>query len=75
MDKKLWNYAYSILLSVILLLLLGIFIHLGGNGNKITDLPMDTTSPSEETFLEEQAVQDKGKSSLLLHDCNYFINL
>jgi uncharacterized protein len=68
MDKKLWNYAYSILLSVILLLLLGIFIHLGGNGNKITDLPMDTTSPSEETFLEEQAVQDKGKSSLLLHE-------
>ncbi len=66
MDKKLWNYAYSILLSVILLLLLGIFIHLGGDGNKITDLPMDATSPSEETFLEEQAVQDKGKSSLLL---------
>lgn len=59
MEKKLWNYVYSILLSTILLLLLGIFIHLNGNGNKIENSPADAVSQTAEISLETENDQDK----------------
>ncbi|MFW6149286.1 MAG: divergent polysaccharide deacetylase family protein [Atribacterota bacterium] len=65
MEKKFWNYTYSLLLSIILLLLLGIFIHLDGNGNRIKDLPIDATIPPEETFLEEEPKTEKIQKPLL----------
>lgn len=61
MEKKLWNYAYSILLSVILLLLLGIFIYLDGSGNKIKYVPVDMTVQPEETFSKDKELHEKRK--------------
>lgn len=58
MDKKLWNYAFSILLSVILLLLLGIFVHLDSN-NKVNGKPLGPGVISEETKVQEEDIQDK----------------
>ena len=67
MEKKIWNYTYSLLLSVILLLLLGIFIHLDGNGNKVNELPTDTPVSQEKTFLQEQKNIEK-KTKPMLHE-------
>ncbi|MFO8153587.1 divergent polysaccharide deacetylase family protein [Thioalkalivibrio sp.] len=58
MDKKLWNYAFSILLSAILLLLLGIFVHLDSN-NKVNGKPLGPGVISEETKVQEEDIQDK----------------
>jgi len=58
MDKKLWNYVFSILLSAILLLLLGIFVHLDSN-NKVNGKPLGPGVISEETKVQEEDVQDK----------------
>ncbi len=58
MDKKLWNYTFSILLSAILLLLLGIFVHLDSN-NKVNGKPLGPGVISEETKVKEEDIQDK----------------
>jgi len=58
MDKKLWNYTFSILLSAILLLLLGIFVHLDSN-NKVNGKPLGPGVISEETKVQEEDIQDK----------------
>jgi len=58
MEKKYWNYTYSLLLSVILLLLLGIFIHLDGNGNKIKGLPLNGNGIQEEVSLNEEGKKE-----------------
>src|SRR6056297_2045546 len=58
MDKKLWNYAFSILLSAILLLLLGIFVHLDSNNN-VNGKPLGPGIISEETRVQEEGIQDK----------------
>lgn len=60
MTKKLWNYLFSVLLSVILLLLVGIVIHLDHGDNKTNDLPVEQTIElKEENVSENQAMQDK----------------
>ena len=58
MDKKLWNYAFSILLSAILLLLLGIFVHLDSS-NKVNGKPLGPGIISEETKVQEEDIQNK----------------
>jgi uncharacterized protein len=58
MDKKLWNYVFSILLSAILLLLLGIFVHLDSN-HKVNGKPLGPGVISEETKKQEEDIQDK----------------
>lgn len=68
MEKKLWNYAYSILLSIILLLLVGIFINLNGNNNKTADLSASNTiKPIEEDIIKEEQV-DQEKRKLFIYD-------
>jgi len=57
MDKKLWNYAFSILLSAILLLLLGIFVHL--DNNNVNGKPMGPGDITEDTGSQNETVQDK----------------
>lgn len=68
MEKKLWNYAYSILLSIILLLLVGIFINLNGNNNKTADLSASNAiKPIEEDIIKEEQV-DQEKRKLFIYD-------
>lgn len=57
MNKKLWNYTFSILLSAILLLLLGIFVHL--DNNKVNGKPLGPGVISEYTDVPEKDIQDK----------------
>ncbi|MDD4362625.1 MAG: divergent polysaccharide deacetylase family protein [Atribacterota bacterium] len=60
MEKKLWNYTFSILLSIILLLLLGIFLHLDGNGIKehnSVDFENKQTINSREQIIEERNIE------------------
>ncbi len=60
MEKKIWNYAYSVLLSIILLLLVGIFIHLNGGNNQENSLLADSDRiPEEVTSVEEQSCEKK----------------
>jgi uncharacterized protein len=58
MNKKLWNYTFSILLSAILLLLLGVFIHLDSN-NRVNGKPLGPGVISEDTNIPEEDIQDK----------------
>jgi hypothetical protein len=58
MNKKLWNYTFSILLSAILLLLLGIFVHLDSN-NRVNGKPLGPGVISEDTNVPEEHIQDK----------------
>jgi len=58
MNKKYWNYTFSILLSAILLLLLGIFLHLDNN-NKVNGKPLGPGLVSEDTDLVCKDVQEK----------------
>jgi uncharacterized protein len=58
MNKKLWNYTFSILLSAILLLLLGIFVHLNSN-NKVNGKPLGPGVISEDKYLQEEDIQDR----------------
>ena len=57
MNKKIWNYTFSMLLSVILLLLLGIFIHL--DDNKVNGKMAGPGVVSEEPGLQKESIQDK----------------
>jgi len=57
MDKKLWNYTFSILLSAILLLLLGIFVHL--DNNNVNGKPMGPGVITEDTASQNETVQDQ----------------
>lgn len=66
MEKKLWNYVFSILLSTILLLLLGIFIHLNGNGNKIENTTLDEVNQKEEVYIGTE--NDQVKKQYFLYD-------
>jgi len=60
MRKKYWNYTYSVLLSIILVLLVGIFIHLsGGNSNIHPLLNEEARMPEEEAIIKEQEFQDE----------------
>ena len=63
MKKNYWNYTYSILFSVILLLLIGIFINLDSNGNKIKDLAIDEPCPPQEKFLPDYEVFEEQDST------------
>lgn len=63
MDKKLWNYAFSILLSAILLLLVGIFVNLNSDNN-VNGKPMGPGIVSEDTALQQESVQEKQKPFL-----------
>lgn len=63
MDKKIWNYAFSILLSAILLLLVGIFVNLNSDNN-VNGKPMGPGIVSEDTALQQESVQEKQKPFL-----------
>jgi len=63
MDKKLWNYAFSILLSAILLLLVGIFVNLNSDNN-VNGKPMGPGIVSEDTALQQESIQEKQKPFL-----------
>ncbi|MFA5563893.1 MAG: divergent polysaccharide deacetylase family protein, partial [Candidatus Caldatribacteriota bacterium] len=63
MDKKLWNYAFSILLSAILLLLVGIFVNLNSDNN-VNGKPIGPGIVSEDTALQQESVQEKQKPFL-----------
>ena len=60
MKKKYWNYTYSVLLSIILVLLVGIFIHLSGGNSKIYPLLNEEAKmPEEKARIREQEFQDE----------------
>ncbi|MDD4764760.1 MAG: divergent polysaccharide deacetylase family protein [Atribacterota bacterium] len=63
MDKKLWNYAFSILLSAILLLLVGIFVNLNSDNN-VNGKPIGPGIVSEDTALQQESIQEKQKPFL-----------
>ncbi|MDD3032294.1 MAG: divergent polysaccharide deacetylase family protein [Atribacterota bacterium] len=63
MDKKIWNYAFSILLSAILLLLVGIFVNLNSDNN-VNGKPIGPGIVSEDTALQQESVQEKQKPFL-----------
>ncbi|MFA7573965.1 MAG: divergent polysaccharide deacetylase family protein [Arcobacteraceae bacterium] len=63
MDKKIWNYAFSILLSAILLLLVGIFVNLNSDNN-VNGKPMGPGIVSEDTALQQESIQEKQKPFL-----------
>ena len=54
MEKKHWNYVYSILLSVILLLLIGILIHLDSRGDKTKNIITEADHLTEETVYQKE---------------------
>jgi len=57
MNKKIWNYTFSILLSAILLLLLGIFMHL--DDNKVDGRMAGPGFVSKDTAQQKETIQDK----------------
>ncbi len=70
MVKKSWNYLYSLLLSIILLLLVGIFLNLNSNESNVSN-NVDVVNKSE--HIQEREVQKKelivsDKRTLLIPD-------
>ena len=66
MTKKLWNCLFSVLLSVILLLLVGIVMNLDRGNNKTSDLPVEPViGLKEETVTEDHLCQDNDSSPFL----------
>ena len=70
MVKKSWNYLYSLLLSIILLLLVGIFLNLNSNESNVSN---NVAVVNKSEHIQEREVQKKelivsGKRTLLMPD-------
>ena len=69
MGKKLWNYVYSLLLSVILLLLIGIFLNLNSNVHKIENNALVSNKEMFKEYVDpeyEQPISEK--QTIFLYD-------
>ncbi len=69
MEKKFWNYAYSLLLSIILLLLIGIFLNLNSSQHNVeNNVVLSNEQDLTESVLEEKKERITEKHTIFLPD-------
>ena len=66
MSQKFWNYGYSVLLSIILLLLIGIFIN--WNDNKSENYTLGNNKSGEESLLVRDKQLAEKEKTIFLYD-------
>lgn len=66
MSQKFWNYGYSVLLSIILLLLMGIFIN--WNDNKSENYTLGNNKSGEESLLVRDKQLVEKEKTIFLYD-------
>ncbi len=66
MSQKFWNYGYSVLLSIILLLLIGIFIN--WNDNKSENYTLGNNKSGEESLLVRDKQLVEKEKTIFLYD-------